>query len=79
MKYYLIIPFSVPINCLVSVWSEWGPLDDSGISRRERTIIVKPLNGGKICPVLKDSKNGMYFIIGSAEKSVNVHSLLTLS
>lgn len=71
MKYSLMILFSVPINCLVTVWSEWGPLDDSGISRRERTIIVKPLNGGKICPVLKDSKNGMYFI--------NIHLLFTLS
>lgn len=51
----------VHINCIVSAWNEWGPLNAEGISTRFRTIVTTPLNNGDPCPPLEQTKAGMTF------------------
>ena len=48
----------VPINCVVSQWSKFTPANEAGVSYRSRYIKVHPLNGGKACPPLTETKKG---------------------
>ncbi|XP_018497039.1 spondin-2-like [Galendromus occidentalis] len=48
-----------PTECVVSEWAEWSPcnkLCGIGESRRNRTIVLKPISGGAPCPVLEDRR-----------------------
>lgn len=51
------------INCQVSAWNEWGPINSKGIARRYRTIITTPLNKGDPCPPLEETKTGTLIFI----------------
>lgn len=49
----------VPVNCIVSEWSEWSVCDTTcggGMQTRTRTIITPSSNNGASCPVLSESR-----------------------
>ena len=50
-----------PVNCIVSAFSEWSncvcePNKTTGISTRNRNIIVQNKNGGENCPNQSETK-----------------------
>ena len=54
-------------DCEVSEWSDWGPCEPAcgvGVSKRTRTVIFEPLNGGKECPPLTEKKGCLNKICG---------------
>ena len=54
-------------DCEVSEWSDWGPCEPAcgvGVSKRTRTVIFAPLNGGKECPPLTEKKGCLNKICG---------------
>ncbi|KAM7435595.1 hypothetical protein ABFA07_014514 [Porites harrisoni] len=54
-------------DCEVSEWSDWGPCEPAcgvGVSKRTRTVIFVPLNGGKECPPLTEKKGCLNKICG---------------
>jgi hypothetical protein len=55
---YLIWDYTnrVPVNCVVSAWSDWSTCDNDTQSRT-RTIITPSSNGGTSCPVLIESRS----------------------
>lgn len=46
----------LPVNCVVSDWSEWSSCVD-GVETRTRTIITAPSNGGTACPPLVETRD----------------------
>lgn len=50
----------VPIDCVVTKWSDWSPHDNNGHSHRERYMTQPALNGGAECPVTYQTKLGIY-------------------
>ncbi|CAK5220737.1 unnamed protein product [Aphanomyces euteiches] len=46
-----------PVHCVMSDWSSWFCDKVSGVSKRSRTILTNPLNGGADCPALEETKD----------------------
>lgn len=50
---------NVKRDCEVSPWSEWGPCSPRcgvGVSQRTRTVLFRPMNGGRECPPLIENR-----------------------
>ena len=54
------VKFTEKVPCVVSPWGPWSHPDNTGMSKRIRNVIQEPLNGGKDCPPLEQTRNGMY-------------------
>ncbi len=48
-------PPPAPIDCVVSAWSAWMPIDAT-TEQRTRTIVTAPANGGVACPALSETR-----------------------
>jgi hypothetical protein len=49
------IPIDAPVDCDVSLWSEWSACTETcggGTYTRDRQVLEQPMNGGKACPAL---------------------------
>lgn len=46
-------------DCVVSEWSLWSSPNNNGASERTRTVEITPLHGGKACPPLQQTKQGI--------------------
>jgi hypothetical protein len=46
---------NVPVNCVVSAWSDWS-VCENGNRTRTRTIITPASNGGTACPSLTETE-----------------------
>ena len=49
-----------PVNCRVSSWSDWPDCNvtcGTGFQIRSRFVVIKPSNGGKACPGLKELRD----------------------
>jgi hypothetical protein len=46
----------LPVNCVVSEWSEWSSCVD-GSQTRTRTVITPAENGGTACPALTETQS----------------------
>jgi hypothetical protein len=54
------VKFTEKVPCVVSPWGPWSHPNNYGLSKRVRSVIQEPLHGGKDCPPLEQTRNGMY-------------------
>jgi hypothetical protein len=54
LQYPIVTP-DIPVDCVVSDWSAWGPCVN-GLETRNKTVITEPEFGGASCPVTTDTR-----------------------
>lgn len=63
LRQLIVSVIIVSVDCIATVWSVWSPHDSQGLSRRERFVTQQPLNGGKECGHLIETRLGTYQIV----------------
>jgi hypothetical protein len=71
------INFVVPLPCIMSDWTKWSVVDDTGTTYRYRYVLRPALNSGKECEDLLQIKKGYYYFFNEY-KSYDILCLLAV-